>query len=324
MTFRKFPSIEQFKNVIKQVSDHCKYNDIPRKPILQFTGTVKLHGTNSCIGLNVNTGELFTQSRERIITPGDDNYGFSSWANNSLSVKALLSYVLSSFDVKETVHIYGEWAGTGIQKNVGIAQFNKSFYIFSVVVDGVEVEIDSIGDLDRIYFIQDFQQFSVDIDFENLHESQNVLIDYTLKVEEKCPVSAQLAGDIELETYLGEGIVWYNKEYGLRFKTKGEKHSNSKVKTLKQIAAVDIEKINSIKTFVENSLTENRLNQGIEKLKEMGLDPLDMKNTPEFIRWCVSDVLREERDTIEESEFDSKILGKKLSAVARTFFKNYS
>lgn len=203
-----------------------------------------------------------------------------------------------------------------------IAELEKSFYIFDIVVDGKSLNLPDIEkNSDRIYFINQFKTFEVDIDFNDPYLIQNTLIDLTLSVEEKCPVASALSDN--LECLIGEGIVWHNSEYDLRFKTKGEKHSNSKVKTLKQIAAIDIEKINNIKEFCSNSLTENRLNQGIEKLKELGLDPNDMKNIAEFIRWCVSDVLREENDVIEQSQFDSKILAKELSMIARNFYKNY-
>jgi hypothetical protein len=35
---------------------------------------------------------------------------------------------------KETVSIYGEWAGRGIQAGVGISQLEKKFYIFGVKI----------------------------------------------------------------------------------------------------------------------------------------------------------------------------------------------
>ena len=41
--FRKFPSIEQFRNIIKQVHANAKYHEKPI-PTLEFKGTVKLHG----------------------------------------------------------------------------------------------------------------------------------------------------------------------------------------------------------------------------------------------------------------------------------------
>lgn len=43
MEMRKFGSIEQFRNIVKKVKDHCEYHNT-KLPTLEFTGTVKLHG----------------------------------------------------------------------------------------------------------------------------------------------------------------------------------------------------------------------------------------------------------------------------------------
>ena len=48
------------------------------------------------------------------------------------------------------------------------------------------------------------------------------------------------------------------KPYHCKDKVKGEKHSSSKVKKL---ASVDVEKLNSIKDFVDYAVTESRLEQ---------------------------------------------------------------
>lgn len=319
--FQKFPSIEQFRNVIKQVHDHCNYNAI-ELPIIKFNGTVKLHGTNSAIGFRIDTGEVFYQSRERIITPEDDNYGFSGWASGSTEVSELLELVRKEFKAERVIHIFGEWAGKGIQKDVAIAEFQKSFYIFGIMVDDQFVELPRFFDtnFNSIFFINQFPMFEIEIDFNNPGLVQNRLIELTLEVEDECPVSKSrgISG-------LGEGIVWVSDWEGnrLAFKSKGQKHSNSKVKTLKQIAEVDVQEMESINEFVENTVSENRLNQGIEKLKEMGMDPNDIKSLGDFLRWIVGDILREERDIIEKSGLtDNKALNKKITEKSRKWFIN--
>ena len=66
-TFKRFPSIEQFRSVVKQVKDTSSYvgQDGEGKPIfdytrplptITFTGTVKLHGTNAAIGYSKQDG----------------------------------------------------------------------------------------------------------------------------------------------------------------------------------------------------------------------------------------------------------------------------
>ena len=92
---------------------------------------------------------------------------------------------------------------------------------------------------------------------------------------------------------------------------KGEKHSSSKVKKL---ASVDVEKLNSIKDFVDYAVTESRLQQG---LTEIGLD---MKKMGEFIKWISQDVFKEESDTMKENNLEMKDIGKELSNKARKWY----
>ncbi len=60
MSFQKFPSIEQFRDCIRDITDHTRYvgRDENKKPIydiskplpkIEFCGTVKLHGTNAAV-----------------------------------------------------------------------------------------------------------------------------------------------------------------------------------------------------------------------------------------------------------------------------------
>ena len=107
---------------------------------------------------------------------------------------------------------------------------------------------------------------------------------------------------------VGEGVVWWPQACdhfnvdGLQFKVKGEKHSETKVKTL---AAVDVEKLETIRVLVDTILTDHRLEKRLEALKEQGLG-LDVKNTGAFLKLVGTDVYKEEKDTIEASGLDNK------------------
>lgn len=81
--------------------------------------TEKIDGTNACI--IIKDGMIAgCQSRKRLITPDDDNYGFASWVaeNNDELLKLGDGY-----------H-YGEWAGLGIQKNPHRLE-EKRFFLFN-------------------------------------------------------------------------------------------------------------------------------------------------------------------------------------------------
>lgn len=85
----------------------------------RFTMTEKIDGTNACIIFD-ECGEMSVQSRKRLITPDDDNYGFARWAYGNA---AELHEVLG-----EGRH-FGEFWGLGIQRGYG--QKVKRFSLFN-------------------------------------------------------------------------------------------------------------------------------------------------------------------------------------------------
>jgi hypothetical protein len=103
---------------------------------------------------------------------------------------------------------------------------------------------------------------------------------------------------------------------------KGEKHSTTKVKTVKEIAAVDVALHNSMREFVAAAVSQSRLEQGIVKLGEMGLSA-DNTNTGAFLKWIANDILKEEMDVICASNFDKKKLMPLVNAAAKDFWFKY-
>jgi hypothetical protein len=82
---------------------------------------VKLHGTNAGVSFNAPSG-MWAQSRENIITPEKDNAGFAFFVHsNETAFMRLFHDVAVNNDMdthKNTITIYGEWCGSGIQKGV--------------------------------------------------------------------------------------------------------------------------------------------------------------------------------------------------------------
>jgi hypothetical protein len=317
----KFPSIDQFRNVIRQVKERHDfqgkvneepvYQHLTPYPVIKFKGTVKLHGTNAGIVM-YKDGKIQFQSRERVLDITQDNAGFmlSMLGKN-------IDFLFQDIEFEESVAIYGEWCGQGIQKGVAISELPKMFVIFACKIDGNWVEFTKSDPKQQIYNINDFKTWEIDIDFNNPELYQNQLIDWTLEVENECPVGKHFG-----VTGVGEGIVFkadWNAQQ-LIFKSKGEKHSSSKVKT---ISSVNVDEINSINEFITYVLTDSRLNQGIEKLKEAGKE-ISQKSTGDFLRWIVNDVIKEEQDTIVENQLDVKKINSAISNAARIwYFKNF-
>ena len=328
----KFPSINQFRNVVQHVRHKASYAGVdadgnvmyhpaPEYPTLTFVGTVKLHGTNAAI---VFKGDKITfQSRERIISPGDDNAGFAehfSQHTESLCALAMDLDILSGNPIASTLAIYGEWCGGNIQKGVAITGLPKMFVVFAVKVND-EWRSDLVHLCNAkeasIYSIENFPKWFKPINFENPEKAQNALSELTQTVEECCPVAKHFG-----QEGVGEGIVWRCVEDpspDLWFKVKGEKHSASKVKTL---AAVDIEAMETMSAFIAYAVTESRLEQGLQNLLNEQKKPFAMTSMGDFIRWVHADVLKEESDTIMANGIESKKLGGPIALTARRWFIN--
>jgi hypothetical protein len=80
--------------------------------------TEKLDGTNAQVTITPE-GEVLAGSRNRWVTPQDDNYGFARWVEANKA--ALLA-------LGEGSH-FGEWWGNGIQRRYGLAE--KRFSLFN-------------------------------------------------------------------------------------------------------------------------------------------------------------------------------------------------
>jgi hypothetical protein len=311
--FQTFPSIVQFRNIIKDINHNSNTSTIT------FHGSVKLHGTNAAIGLSSN-GEMWIQSRNNIITPEKDNAGFATFIhNNKEVVLSLLEKVRSK--INSNVVIYGEWCGGNIQKGVGICKLPKMFVIFAIKIDEKwlsHIEMHNYEcNKQHIYNIEQFHTWDIDIDFNNPQLVQNTLKDITNIVETSCPVAKSLGID-----GIGEGVVWtaLHPELGrLVFKVKGSEHSVSHTKTL---ASVDIDKLESIQEFVEYAATENRFKQGITNVY-INETP-DITKIGLFIKWVMLDIIKEENDTIIANGLNTKEIGSKINEKARKwFFDNY-
>ena len=317
---KKFPSIEQFRNVVKVVrlqhdyqgKDELGapiYQHLSDYPTLWFQGTVKLHGTNA--GIVKYKDRIEFQSRERILNLGSDNAGFMTTMSGYN-----LDFMFDGIEFNDYIAIYGEWCGSSIQKGVAICELPKMFVVFGLLVDD---EWRNCADVPvneeyRIFNINQFPTFGVEIDFNNPEAIQNKLIELTLAVEEECPVGKHFG-----KRGIGEGLVLTcNERPELRFKSKGEKHSSSKVKVLN---SVDTEQIVTIKEFVEYAVTENRLQQGLTTLKETFAEPTQ-KETRDFIQWIMRDILKEETDTIVANGLEFKKYSGAIATKARQWYLN--
>ena len=343
--FKKFPSIEQYRHVIKELTQRTRYagkdengNAIYDKtkplPTMDFTQTVKIHGTNGGVIL-FKDGTIRTQSRNRVLSPESDNNGFDKWiAERANQWREISDYLFGKgeamasyeFTTADKIVVYGEFAGESIQSKVAMVDTPKSFYVFDVVAFKDDVAVGSkrfdkgvyhLFELNthNIYSIFQFPHQQISIDLNRADEYIPQLQDIALAIENECPV-----GKFHGVSGIGEGAVftaYYNDEV-YRFKVKGEKHSASKVKLLPTVDAVMIK---DVREFAQQTVTDNRLQQGIDYMNEMQI-PIDAKHTGDFLRWVIADVYKEEGDIIETKGFEKKLVNQEISNIARVFYFN--
>lgn len=296
MEFKAYHKIRQFKDIVRDIQFKANFKGLDdngqpvyqetKKPILTFVATTKLHGTNAQVCYDGK--ELLAGKRSSLI-PKDSlqaHFGFNAFVHvekGEFFKKLMKDLHLCYCNKGEQIIVYGEFAGTGIQKSVGVSELDKSFYIFDMKkynpLEGTQQWI-SVKDLDvsdaggKVYNIYDFPTWELDIDFNKPAMFQNDLIEITEEIEKECPVSKELGVD----KGVGEGAVWTSFWKGEKyiFKVKGEKHSVSKVKKL---ASVNPEILKSIDDFVEFACTPNRMEQAIQ---ETGAT--EKRHTPDVLR----------------------------------------
>lgn len=329
MKHYNFGSIEQYRNVCKQIKMEAEYqgkdadgnaiyNPNAPKPTLTFTGTVKLHGTNAAVVYSKEHG-LYAQSRERVLSIESDNAGFAFYVeSNREYFEKVYGQALEDQKLDALV-VYGEWAGGNIQKGVGICNIEKQFYPFLCKHIYRDTEYSFIPYWEatpesKEYPVTAFPTFTLDIDFNHPEIVQNELIRITEEVERECPVAKHFG-----HSGIGEGVVWTadwnGKQY--RFKVKGEKHCSSKVKTL---ASVDTDKIESCQKFAEYAVTESRFEQALQAIFPDG--SLDVKQIGALLKWMNTDILKEEMDTLVANNLEFKEVVKYIAdATKKRFFE---
>ncbi len=333
-----YPKIKQFTEIIQQINRQATfvgldengeaiYDSLLPKPILTFKGTVKIHGTNSGVSFNSQQGIWF-QSRENIITPQVDNAGFAFFASSKERVfMSIIQDVAVAHGVDmdiNTISIYGEWAGKGIQKNVAVSELDKCFYLFGIKISPFNEEFPAYWvdctqyefPEERIFNIHKFQTYEVEVDFNNPKLSQNKMFDLTQQVEAECPVGKYFG-----VSGIGEGIVFSTsyKDSHYIYKCKGLLHAGkSKVKVIKQ---VDDEKLRKVIEIVDKVTPIWRLDQMLTKACDLlNGGTIERKKLGDYLRLVINDILEEESNVISEAGLEPKEINSEISKIAKNYF----
>ena len=293
-----------------------------------YANNILIHNSNGSVCYN---GEkIWSQSKGNMLDfiDGKDNMGFDAFvmSNQKYFIDKLSGIMTPDQNIIE-VCVYGEWAGKGIQKGVAISEVDKSFYMFGIkfLVEGetdyrwAEYPQTILGHIantkQNIHSIFEYQTYELEIDFNNPKMSQNKMIEMMLEVENECPVAkAQGISGV------GEGIVFsaFYKDTKHNFKVKGDKHANSKVKTLSPVDEIHEQKKID---FANYACPAWRLTQMYaETFDTLNGGKGDIKGTGKFLKAVVSDVMKEELLEMHERGLEPKEVNGMISKVARTWF----
>lgn len=287
--------IYQLRQVLYSMRKYVTKNGL--NPKIRFCGTVKLHGTNGSVCLDEN-GEIQVFNKKRKLSSEQDNYGFYQFVMGRKDVfRALLPF-------GEGYQIFGEFAGQGIQKGVGISKLPKAFYPFWVKTRNGDIILplfDSIPD-SQIYNLHTFKTFDIEIDVlgddEYMAGIAQQIKEMTDRVIDECPVAKELG-----ENGPGEGIVWVAHEPEFfTFKSKGEVRTRERKRSKVEIAP---EVIENITNFVNYAVNEERFKQAVDEV--CGDEPLLPKHIGQMMQWMCKDIFAEESDVITTNGIDWKL-----------------
>lgn len=343
----KFPSIEQFRSVIRDVehtaqyigqdpeTDEPIYNRGAKLPTITVGATEKLHGTNMAVCFSVQDG-FWVQSRENIITTESDNAGcaFNAMQNKEAWI-AIIYALATEHSINLNTHIisvYAEWCGGNIQSKSAASGLEKMTVIFRHFkvspVENTEDE-DAVWfetkakdqwvefTEKRIFNINKFPTYEFVIDFNQPMFSQNALVDL---VENTIEPNSPFGRQFGIDGNIGEGIVCTFMLNGSlkQFKVKGSKHSASKVKTLKP---VDNEKMQQIQDLAQSVTPAWRLEQMFALANDTanGSSPV-IQNMGMFLKLLNQDILKEESDVIAEAGFEPKEVFPVVAKIAKQWY----
>lgn len=318
MQLIKMPKIQNTNDILNSLSYERQFIGLDENkepvfdklqlPLFEITGTVKLHGTNSAVVFTINhsddieTATFHTQSKNTAFRSGTltGHFDFNLFANQNInSFKNIAKQIIVQNDIRinanDTIAIFGEWVGPGIQKGVAISSIpNRKFFLFSVKLNEKYVDISKCHFVYQdIHNIYNYEIFKLMVDNTKLQELKNEIETLVLYVEESCPVAKAFGVN-----GIGEGIVWTgsyvhpftNKPTFVQFKSKGEKHSN--VQKDKRVKLNDITIPENVLFVVNEIDVENRVHQMITEHFN-GINP-GKSQTGKIIELVLNDIALEE------------------------------
>jgi hypothetical protein len=331
MESNKMPSIQALRKIVKDIEYLCEESKLPE---LSAIGTVKLHGTNASILYNTTKNTINPQKKSGIINTDNDNFGFAQFIDDNTAscidiidkIKLLLT--TEALVIAEYITIFGEWAGKGIQKKIAISELPKAFYMFGIHIKNTDKSdywlsseiVSQLTPQNPIYNLYHFKTYPIKINFNRITDANDLMKTQLDEVENEDPVAKSFG-----VSGVGEGIVYVIDNYkGKRFiwKVKGEKHAHTGKSKVKSKDGCMEKVVDSTReNFLDTILPNWRLEQGIiEIFGESKL--LDRHLYGNYLKWINQDIVKEEMDRIEGSDYKLSDLYKDIQRRAINFIKS--
>lgn len=228
--------------------------------------------------------------------------------------------------------VAGEWVGHKVQPAVALSSLkNRVFVIIGCKISNIWVSLEKYHDLNNeavgIYNISrsGFKTITVKIDNNNVNieNAKAIIMESTLRVEKECPWT-KLVFNI---SGVGEGVVWkpdhpLGADPKYWFKSKGQLHRNSNTEELATVPGIEnANPEKKARMFAEKALTENRLNQGMDVMREMHMEFRRDEAEREFLTWLFLDIATEENRLLIEMDIDPKFLEIAIRAIGGSWYK---
>lgn len=280
---------ERIKNKLGYNDDY-KLDTISSELLDSIKFIPMLHGEYIGPGINKGTAVQLLSERRYVI--------FNTSINSLMTSEELLGIGnIDNFDIKDIL-------------NIGTGEFRE--YL------GHEYLSEFSAPNSNIDLINDYRQFEVTINLNNLDNAKEELLKLTSEVEEECPYA--MAFGVK---GTGEGIVWVADDDYLAsssrwwFKTKGDKHSSSnksKNKNKKRKLILSADELESVKEILEEVLPEWRLEQFLPSNPQLEIIGDYIRAVREDIKKECSDIL----DKLDDSVL--KVVNKEMQDKIKKYF----
>lgn len=287
--FQKYPHIDhwrvQLPTYMAKVPDNTN--------ILLY---IKLHGTHSDVVME--NGQLHFQSRNNIVTEENDSFGIAKFCEERKEAFAnLMHQIMTQCGPAERIILSGEFCGMKIQKRVALNQIPLTWVILGIKVD------DQWQDMQKLKNVHDIQNnirniteapvYKVKFCKDQPQRTTDEIRKIVEEIDKECPFVKTLYN----LSGVGEGVVGHPEGMlcsSFLFKMKGDSHTITPPKTMEYPKELSEAK-KTLLQFIEKEVTMERIDQA----NQANLDISENKMA-NVIGWIQNDILREEKDCVDE------------------------